>query len=190
MVSIFFRLRKANDKVLLAQDTLHQSRFSTATLSESLSLLQVILPVNGTSIMSLVSLEVKSVGKNIVNESGIDFSSVKATLNSTVGDTKLHDRGSIDFGEVVNNKGDSDAPENKIEIEFEIVVNDHANVTNGSKHWVGVGVRGGKRMMWIGDVALIADVPQDRRPILQIEASCFLHDSKLACKDSTTLSNR
>lgn len=150
---------------------------------------EVILPVNGTSIMSLVSLEVKSVGKNIVNESGIDFSSVKATLNSTVGDTKLHDRGSIDFGEVVNKNGDLDAPENKIEIEFEIVVNDHANVTNGSKHWVGVGVRGGKRMMWIGDVALIADVPQDRRPILQIEASCFLHDSKLACKDSTTLSN-
>ncbi|PFX24679.1 uncharacterized protein LOC111331343 [Stylophora pistillata] len=146
---------------------------------------EVILPVNGTSIMSLVSLEVKSVGNNIANNNNL--SKVKAVLNSTVGDPKLHDRGSIDFGEVANIAGDLDAPENKIEIEFEIVVNDHANVTNGSKHWVGVGVRGGKRMMWIGDVALIADVPQDRRPILQVEASCVLPNSNLTCKDSTTL---
>ena len=138
--------------------------------------------------MSLVSLNVLSVGRNIKDNAAL--SSMKANLSSTVGDPKLHDRGSIDFGQVESTVGDSDHSDNKIMIEFEIVVNDHTNVTNGSKHWVGVGVRGGKRMMWIGDVALIADVPTDRRPILQIAATCTVPGTKLACSDATTLEKR
>lgn len=146
---------------------------------------EVILPVNKTSIMSLVSLKVNSVGKNIANNSAL--TNVKAQLNSTVGDQKLYDRGTLDFGVVENVVGDADHPDNKIMMEFEIIVNDHANVTNGSKHWVGVGVRGGKRMMWVGDVALIADVPQDRRPVLQVSATCALPGTQLACKDASSL---
>ena len=149
---------------------------------------QVILPVNETSIMSLISFKVNSVGKNIKNNSAL--SKVTAQLNSTVGDPKLYDRGVIDFGLVENEVGNVDHPDNKIMMEFEIIVNDHANVTNGSKHWVGVGVRGGKRMMWIGDVALIADVPVDRRPVLQVLATCAVRDTQLACKDSTSLKRR
>ena len=144
--------------------------------------------MNETSIMSLVSLQVVSVGKNIKNNSAL--SQMKAELSSTVGDPKLHDRGKIDFGTVESTVGDLDHPDNKIMMEFEIVVNDHANVTNGSKHWVGVGVRGGKRMMWIGDVALIADVPLDRRPILQVVASCVIPGTKLSCSEATTLERR
>lgn len=146
---------------------------------------EVILPVNETSIMSLVSLQVISVGKNIKNNTAL--SQMTAQLSSTVGDPKLHDRGKIDFGTVESTVGDVDQPDNKIMLEFEIIVNDHANVTNGSKHWVGVGVRGGKRMMWIGDVALIADVPVDRRPILQVVASCVVPGTKLSCSEATTL---
>ena len=151
-------------------------------------LLQVILPVNESSIMSLVSLQVVQVGKNIKNNSAL--SKMTAKLSSTVGDTKLYDRGTIDFGTVENTNGDVDHPDNKIMVEFEIIVNDHANVTNGSKHWVGVGVRGGKRMMWISEFALIADVPVDRRPILQVQATCSLPGTKLSCSEATTLERR
>ncbi|KAL9974032.1 hypothetical protein ACROYT_G020561 [Oculina patagonica] len=146
---------------------------------------EVILPVNETSIMSLVSLRVVQVGTNIKNNTAL--SQITAQLTSTVGDQKLYDRGTIDFGTVENTIGTVDHPDNKIMLEFEIVVNDHAHVTNGSKHWVGVGVRGGKRMMWIGDVALIADVPVDRRPILQVQATCELPGTKLPCSEATTL---
>ena len=138
--------------------------------------------------MSLISFKVNSVGKNIKNNT--DLSNRKAQLNSAVGEPKLYDRGVIDFGLVENDVGNADHPDNKIMMEFEIIVNDHANVTNGSKHWVGVGVRGGKRMMWIGDVALIADVPVDRRPVLQVLATCALPGTQMACKDSTTLTRR
>lgn len=138
--------------------------------------------------MSLVSLRVVQVGKNINNNAAL--SQMTAQLTSTVGEPKLYDRGTIDFGTVENTVGDVDHPDNKIMLEFEIVVNDHANVTNGTKHWVGVGVRGGKRMMWIGDVALIADVPVDRRPILQVQATCELPGSKLSCSEATTLERR
>ena len=138
--------------------------------------------------MSLVSLRVVQVGKNINNSAAL--SQTTTQLNSTVGDQKLYDRGTINFGMVENTVGDADHPDNKIMLEFEIIVNDHANVTNGSKHWVGVGVRGGKRMMWIGDVALIADVPDDRRPILQVEATCAVPGTKLSCSEATTLERR
>lgn len=144
--------------------------------------------MNETSIMSLVSLEVVSVGKNIKNNAAL--SQKMAELSSTVGDLKLHDRGTIDFGTVESTVGNVDQPDNKIMLQFEIVVNDHANVTNGSKHWVGVGVRGGKRMMWIGDIALIAHVPVDRRPILQVIATCVVPGTKLSCIEATTLERR
>ena len=139
--------------------------------------------------MSLVYFKVNSVGKNIQNHTAL--SKVTANLSSTVGEPKLYDRGVLDFGTVGNEYGVADHPDNKIAMEFEIIVNDHANVTNRSKHWVGVGVRGGKRMMWIGDVALIADVPLSRRPVLQVSATCTLADNtQLECKDATSLERR
>ena len=144
--------------------------------------------MNETSIMSLISFKVNSVGKSISNHASL--SKLTSQLNSTVKDSKLFDRGVIDFGTVENEKGDKDHPDNKIMMEFEIIVNDHPNVTNGSKHWVGVGVRGGKRMMWIGDVALIADVPVNRRPLLQLSAKCAVPESQLDCKDATDLKRR
>lgn len=150
------------------------------------TLLQVILPVHETSIMSLTHLKVLSVGKNIDNHT----KAASVELNSTVGDQKLYDRATIDFGLVKNSDGDSDSQDNKIMLEFEIIVNDHANVTNGSKHWVGVGVRGGKRMMWIGDVALIADVPDDRRPVLQVLANCYNPVTNKSCNDDASLARR
>lgn len=138
--------------------------------------------------MSLVSFRVLQVGKNINNN--VALGQKTAQLSSTVGDAKLYDRGMIDFDKVENIVGQLDHPDNKIMLEFEIIVNDHANVTNGTKHWVGVGVRGGSRMMWIGDVALIADVPVDRRPILQVQATCALPGTKLSCREATTLERR
>lgn len=149
---------------------------------------EVLLPVNETSIMSLISFKVNSVGKSISNHASL--SKLTSQLTSTVKDPKLFDRGVIDFGTVENENGDKDHPDNKIMMEFEIIVNDHPNVTNGSKHWVGVGVRGGKRMMWIGDVALIADVPLNRRPLLQLSAKCAVPESQLDCKDATDLKRR
>ena len=144
--------------------------------------------MNETSIMSLISFKVNSVGKSISNYASL--SKLTSQLNSTVKDPKHFDRGVIDFGTVENEKGDTDHSDNKIMMEFEIIVNDHPNVTNGSKHWVGVGVRGGKRMMWIGDVALIADVPENRRPHLQLSAKCAVPGSQLDCKDATDLKRR
>lgn len=138
--------------------------------------------------MSLTYLKVLSVGKNIANHNNLKAASVG--LNSTVGDPKLYDRATIDFGPVENIAGDADSQDNKIMLEFEIIVNDHANVTNGSKQWVGVGVRGGKRMMWIGDIALIADVPDDRRPVLQVLAKCYNPMTHKSCNDDPTLARR
>lgn len=147
---------------------------------------QVILPVNETSIMAITYVKVVSVGKNIDNYAALKLKEPK--LNSTVKDPKLHDRATIDFGTVKSVVGLADSPDNEIVIEFEIVVNDHPNVTNGSKHWVGVGVRGGERMIWIGEVALMANVPDDRRPVLKVTANCYIPQTQEPCETSTKLS--
>ena len=160
----------------------------TEAILSSLIPFQVILPVNESSIMSVTAFRVVSVGSKIENHRALN--TARPQLSSTVGDPKLHDRATIDFGTVKSVTAVGTEADHKILMEFEIIVNDHSNVTNGSKQWVGVGVRGGKRMMWICEVALIADVPTDRRPVLQVSGTCALPGSQMSCSNATTLKRR
>lgn len=44
--------------------------------------------------------------------------------------------------------------QNKIEIEFGVKILDHPSLANGSKHWVGAGMRSGYHMLWVGQEAV------------------------------------
>ena len=141
---------------------------------------QIILPVNQTSIMALTEVKVLSVGTNIENRTAL--SKAQPELKSTVGDPKLPDRADIDFGMTESTVGTDDTADNQIIINFGIIVNDHLNVTNGSKFWVAVGVRGGERMIWVGETALVANVPDERRPVLKVTANCYVPGTGMPCQ--------
>ena len=47
-----------------------------------------------------------------------------------------------------------DEPKNKIDIGYNVTIRDHPDLFNGSKHWVGAGMRSGYQMLWVGQEAM------------------------------------
>ena len=48
----------------------------------------------------------------------------------------------------------SEESKNKIEIGYNVTIKDHPQLANGTKHWVGAGMRSGYQMLWVGQEAL------------------------------------
>ena len=53
---------------------------------------------------------------------------------------------------------------NKVEIQFSVKVLDHVLLVNNSKHWIGVGLQAGLRVLWVEQQSfIIMKVSQSRR---------------------------
>lgn len=133
-----------------------------------------MLPVkNKSAIMRCIPGSfVVSVGSNI---EGSRLNNPDVTLNSSVNHTKYFDRAIYNIGEVHNKDLSSssfnDLQTNTIVIKFQVLLEDHVYISNDTKYWVGVGLKAGLNMVWIGQLAIIADVPFTRRPRVLISAS-------------------
>lgn len=118
------------------------------------------------------SFTLVSVGSNV---GGNQLNSPKLTLNSTMNDSIYFDRATFDLGLVHNKLLSPDSiailEDNMVTLSFQVLLDDHKYICNGTKYWLGVGVRGGRNMAWIAQLAFIADVPPVRRPRLQIDPS-------------------
>jgi len=146
----------------------------------SFTLFQMIAPVNGSApIIAITSVYTPVVGKNIIDSANLESKPINC--NSTVNDTSLNDRCTIDFGTVKSTTGTANSPDNEIDIKFKILLNDHTVITNGSKYWPAVGVRGGSRMMWIGEVAIQVCSSSDPKPVLKIESNCYVPNTAQTC---------
>ena len=126
---------------------------------------------SNTTIMRWVnnSFSVATVGSNL---NGPDTGNPKIALSSTINNKEYFDRATINIGEV-NNKDLSPGAisveeNNAIIVNFNVILEDNELIQNGSKYWAGVGIKGWNTMVWIGQIAFIADVLPDRRPLLQI----------------------
>lgn len=139
----------------------------------------MIAPVNGSApIITIVSVSTPVIGSNIIDSANLVNKPIncKSTVNNT-----LNDRCTIDFGTVKSITGIASSPLNEIAIKFRILVDDHSAITNGSKYWPAVGVRGGSRMMWIGEVAVKICSSSDPKPVLKIESNCFVPNTAQTC---------
>lgn len=120
------------------------------------------MPVaNGSPVMAILSYEVVSIGSNIM---GLN-SSATATFVTTTNHTSLKDQAIINLGTGINElSSTTNSPVNQIKLRFESIVVENSNITNGSTYWVGAGVIGKPKMVWIGQVAIKPYISSNRRP--------------------------
>lgn len=115
--------------------------------------------VNNESVMSLKSLTFESVGSNI-------------NLDTTLINTTRVSAGVLDLGTATNNaSSDIDSPDNEIRVKFQAILNDNRNISNASSYWVGAGVLGKPKMVWIGQIKINTYFPEDSKPLLDIDLS-------------------
>lgn len=99
-------------------------------------------------IASITSFQVDSIGSNVK----VGNTSPVFTNRTTTNEKRLADQAVIDLGQGQNDDinvvGDVDA--NKIKITFTAYINDHPNVTEGASFWIGAGVIGRPKMVWVG----------------------------------------
>lgn len=134
---------------------------------------------DSSSVIAIKSVSTPVIGTNIVDNANLQKTPINC--KSTVNDTSLNDRCTLDFGTVKSIVGIANSPLNEISIPFDIILNEHTIMTNGSKHWQAVGVRGGSRMMWIGEVAIKVCSSADPKPVLKIESNCYIPDTAQTC---------
>lgn len=123
---------------------------------------EIVMPVaNGSPVMAILSHEVVSIGSNIM---GLN-SSATATFVTTTSHTSLKDQAIINLGTGINElSSTTNSPVNQIKLRFESIVVENSNITNGSTYWVGAGVIGKPKMVWIGQVAIKTYISSNRRP--------------------------
>ncbi len=126
------------------------------------------------SIFNILSVENAIIGSNIqgLNQNAVPL--LKSSHNDAINNLAIYD-----LGTAINTSPDvSTSDANKIKLSFEVMLNDHANVTNGSYYWVGAGLVGTPNMIWVGQISMLADVPTDSRPRLSMKTSIVPSSSR------------
>lgn len=126
---------------------------------------ELVMPKgNNEPIMSITDFRIISTGSNLV---GVD-NSAKFNNRSTTDYPELPDQGVINLGHVKNPLSDVNDDTNKIKMEFTAYLNDFQNVTDGAKFWVGAGVIGRPKMVWVGQIQIEAKVTPNSDPNVAI----------------------
>eukprot|EP00795_Rhopilema_esculentum_P000962 gene962-10728_t len=101
-----------------------------------------------TNIEDFIFMEIQNV--RVANKGSNVFYNGTAvpTYHSTNSDGK-NDRAVIDFGYIRNNADTG----NSMEILFSVKVLDHVLLANNTKHWIGVGLQAGMRVLWVEQLA-------------------------------------
>ena len=122
---------------------------------------------NGQPIISISSFTVSKIGANI---DGLN-AGAKADLRTTTS-FSYKDQAVLNLGIGVNiNESTADVPDNQVNLEFVALLTEHPNVTNGSTFWVGAGVVGKPKMVWVGQIAVKPLIYATRKPTLHIITS-------------------
>ena len=120
---------------------------------------------NDQPIIGIRSLEVSNIGANI---GGLN-KGAKVDLRATTGFTNYPDQAVLNLGVGVNiNESTADVPDNQVNLRFVALLTEHPNVTNGSTFWVGAGVVGKPKMVWVGQIAVKPLIYATRKPFLNI----------------------
>ena len=128
---------------------------------------QLVMPsVGNESIFTITSVEKAVIGSNIQGTN----STATPVLKSSHSDG-IHDRAVYDLGTGINTNNDtSNSDPNLVVVAFEVLLNCHSNITNNSKYWVGAGLVGRPRMIWVGQIAIYAQVDAASRPRIDMMA--------------------
>ena len=118
-------------------------------------------------IASITNFQLVSKGNNIE----VENNNVSPTNKNTTDETKLTDQSVIDLGQAYNtNMSNSERiDDNKIKLTFTAYINDHANVTEGASFWIGAGVIGQPKMVWVGQFKMITTLSSPSIPFPKVD---------------------
>eukprot|EP00112_Aurelia_sp_Birch-Aquarium-sp1_P002282 Seg1249.10 transcript_id=Seg1249.10/GoldUCD/mRNA.D3Y31 product="hypothetical protein" protein_id=Seg1249.10/GoldUCD/D3Y31 len=127
---------------------------------------ELVMPtIANQSIFNIMSVEDAVIGANI---QGLN-TSAKPILKSSNNDG-IQNLAIYDLGIGINTNADTtNTPSNTITLSFQVILNDHNNVTNGSSHWVGAGLVGKPKMIWVGQIVMTPVIPANARPWLYMK---------------------
>ena len=116
---------------------------------------------------SIRQFEVVSIGDHI----SVEHSPPIKTNRSTTADKRLIDQSVIDLGQSLDIKpvANHDNDKNKIKVKFTVYVNDHSNVTEGANFWIGAGVIGRPKMVWVGQIKLTTTLSTPSVPFPKVD---------------------
>ena len=117
--------------------------------------------------MSVTDFRIISIGSNLKDAD----SSAQFNNRSTTSYPELPDQGVINLGHVKNPTSNVNDDTNKIKLEFTAYMNDFPNVTDGAKFWVGAGVIGRPKMVWVGQIQVEASVSTNTAPGVDINVT-------------------
>ena len=124
------------------------------------------MPKTDKTIIQILKVEDAKLGSN-VDCVGKDMIGV-LSQTTTKTTPKENDQAVYDLGVCSNTAGtlNEDIDANQIKIKFEVMLLEHANVTEGAKFWVGAGVVANPSMVWVGQIQMTTELPNPHRPKL------------------------
>lgn len=123
--------------------------------------------VGNDSVFHISSVERAEIGENIIGLNSSAKPVFISSQNNGINNAAVYDLG-------IGNDSQSfsgNLTKNIITVKFDVILLDNANVTNASVHWVGAGLVGKPKMIWVGQIMMTAIVPIDSRPWLQMNTS-------------------
>ena len=113
--------------------------------------------------MAIQDFKVLSIGSNLNVENRIPITNSRQTTQGTL----LVDQFVVDLGMTEYNGSTTDYDDitdvvgSTVKLQFTAYLNDHDNVTDGTKILVGAGVIGRPKMVWVGQIQITANVTTD-----------------------------
>ena len=106
-------------------------------------------------IIAIRDFKVLSIGSNLIVENPAPITNSRQTTQESL----LTDQSILDLGMTHNTGLTTDNVDaNKVKLQFTAYLNDHNNVTDGAKFWIGAGVIGRPKMVWVGQIQITANV--------------------------------
>jgi len=106
-------------------------------------------------IMTIREFKVLNIGGNL----NVTTPNPVPSNRQTTQDTSLIDQSIMDLGIAYNTGTNTDNTDtNKVKLQFTAYLNDHTNVTDGAKFWVGARVIARQKMVWVGQIEITAQV--------------------------------
>lgn len=162
---IRFSINNQNDTITPGNKVDYTLSIVLTKMNSPLQIELVLPKAGGKPIMTILSFEVVHKGANI---RGINANN-KPVYRSTTNITGMYDQAVLDLGTGTNTNVDtSDSPDNQLTLTFRAILNDYANVTNSSSYWVGAGVIGKPKMVWVGQIKMKTYIKENCKPLMNI----------------------
>lgn len=130
---------------------------------------QLVMPKTQEAPIAAISqFQVESIGSNIE----VDNPLAVGVYRKTTDEKRLVDQAVLDLGHGKNTDSTKvNEIDNTIKIKFTAYINDHANVTQGASFWIGAGVIGRPKMVWVGQFKIITTLSTPSIPFPSMDLS-------------------